>query len=128
MQYLHPFKHKKYDVLVGETLFFNYITFKLTDIDYETFIFDEDENGKLLPINKIIKAATFGEEGVSILTKGKDETENLWTTLKYIGDKELTQEFGKYIAGESCDLNDTPLNWLHKIQDKLKQKGKKKWF
>jgi len=117
MNYTHPFYHKSYEVVVGDTLFFSYITFKIDDAQYETFIFDPEEGGKMLPITSIIPDVILSENQQSALTTTKQSTEQLWNKLKYIGDKELTQKYGEYLSNDKNEKRSV-LDWLKLMRKK----------
>lgn len=116
MKYLHPFYKKEYDVVIGETLFFNYITFKVSDVQYETFVYDDD-TGKMFPITKIIENVILTDNQQAALTTNKRKTEELWQTLKLIGDKELTQRFAEYVS-EDNTKEKSALDWLKLFRKK----------
>lgn len=116
MTYIHPFYKKEYDVVIGETLFFNYITFKISDAQYETFVFDDD-TGKMFPITKIIENVILTDNQQAALTTNKRQTEELWKTLKIIGDKELTQKFASFVNGDS-GKDKSVLDWLKLFRKK----------
>lgn len=111
LKYVHPFKHIELDCVVGETIFFNYITFKLSDIEYETFIYDNETN-KMLPINKIIETPDD-----SIITHSKQDTEVLWSNLRYIGNTKLTELFGQFVSKDSTP-NDSVETWFKRFLNK----------
>ena len=116
MTYIHPFYKKEYDVVIGETLFFNYITFKISDAQYETFVFDDD-TGKMFPITKIIENVILTDNQQAALTTNKRQTEELWKTLKIIGDKELTQKFASFVNGDN-GKDKSVLDWLKLFRKK----------
>ncbi len=120
MKYLHPYYKKEYDVVIGETLFFNYITFKISEAQYETFVFDDD-TGKMFPITKIIDNVILADNQQAALTTNKRMTEDLWATLKTIGDKELTQQFAEYLSTDNTKEK-SALDWLHLIRKKNESK------
>ena len=48
-------------------------------------------------------------------------TEDLWATLKTIGDKELTQQFAEYLSTDNTKEK-SALDWLHLIRKKNESK------
>lgn len=118
--YPHPIRKEKYLSFVGETNFFNYITYKISENLYETFIFD-DLSGKMFFIKDILKNSCLDEEGIYAITKNKKETEILWNELLDIGNKFLTKRFGEYLSDGKEIENDSMESWF----DKIKRKNKK---
>ena len=116
MEYMHPFNHKKYDCFVGNTSFFNYITYKIEDGHYETYIFD-DETNAMLPIDKVLPEVT---DTPYALTLSERDTRSLWSRLDMIGNKTLVKQFGDFVAGEDSNINDTPENWIKRFLKKKK--------
>lgn len=117
MVYLHPYYHKEYDVVVGSTLFFNYITFKIKDAQYETFIYDPEDGGRMLEITDIMPNVNLSENQHSALTTTQHSTESLWRELENIGNKKLTEMYGQYLSNENNN-NRTAEEWLNLMRKK----------